>query len=602
MQKEEYGNNVTTISAYDDIFGLGAGVESFTVETEAGRKYIPIIMWKDRDINTCAYCRVSSDKKDQINSFEAQKLFFEQAFERRDNWRIKTIFADQGISGTSLKNRNEFNRMIADAKKGKYELILVKSVSRFSRNIQDLLNIVEDLRKINVYVWFMTENICTDSPDFRAQLIKEGEAAESESRKTSTRVRWGQSFAMRQGVVFGRLEMYGYNIKRDESNKQYFEVIPEEAEIIRRIYRMYADGLGTFKIAKKLESEGIKTKRYKNGWSNTVILRILRNERYVGDLITGKTYTLDCLTHQKKYNRGEYDKVKIKDHHPESAIISRELWDIVQKRLKENEPSDEVKQKHSNRFWCSGKVYCGECNQRYVSCSKNMKGGSIHKVWKCWENQQHGRKKDLIINGEVVVDENTGEVLQSGCNNRGVNDRVLRQGIHDIIEIIVRPMMQDNYEQIKCTLLNRQRESTEKESVEHFEIELKKLEDKYALLTRSFLDGKITEIAYGVTSKNIEADMQRINDEIARINAAQMDENSISADLVYRLEKLKEIIDLKDDAVSEDLYRAVVEKIEVCKDHILKYYILGWDKPIVMKYETKGRMKTYTVLFEILDS
>lgn len=602
MQKEEYGNNVATISAYDDIFRLGTGVASFSVETEAGQKHTPIIMWKDRDIKTCAYCRVSSDKKDQINSFEAQKLFFEQAFERRDNWKIKTIFADQGISGTSLKNRNEFNRMISEAKKGKYELILVKSVSRFSRNIQDLLNIVEDLRKIKVYVWFMTENICTDDPEFRTQLVKEGEAAESESKKTSTRVRWGQNFAMRQGVIFGRLEMYGYNIKRDEHNKQYFEVIPEEAEIIKRIFRMYADGLGTFRIAKKLESEGIKTKRYKNGWSNTTILRILRNERYVGDLITGKTYTPDYLTHQKKYNRGEYDKVKIKYHHPESAIIGRELWDIVQKRLKENEPSDETKQKHSNRFWCSGKVYCGQCGQRYVSCPRKMKGGSVHKAWKCWEKQQHGRKKDLIINGDVVVDENTGEVIQVGCDNNGVNDRVLRQGIHDIIETIVRPMMLENYEQLKNTLLNRQKESKEKESVWHFESELKKLEDKYAILTRNFIDGKITEIAYSITSKNIEADMQKINDEIARLNANESVASDNSAEMLYRLEKLKNIIDFKDEAVAEDLYNVAVEKIEVFKDNILKYYILGLDKPIAMKYTTKGRMENYTVFFEILDA
>lgn len=365
---------------------------------------------------------------------------------------------------------------------------------------------------------------------------------------------------------------------------------------------MYADGLGTFKIAKKLESEGIKTKRYKNGWSNTVILRILRNERYVGDLITGKTYTPDYLTHRKKYNKGEYDKVKIKDHHPESAIISRELWEIVQRRLKENEPSDELKQKHSNRFWCSGKVYCGECSQRYVSCPRNMKGGSVHKAWKCWEKQQHGRKKDLIINGEVVVDENTGEIIQVGCDNNGVNDRVLRQGIHDIIETIVRPMMLDNYEQIKVTLLNRQKENSEKESVEHFEIELKKLENRYAQLTSSFLDGKITEIAYGVTSKNIEAELQRINDEIARINANESDASDDSSEMLYRLEKLKNIIDLKDEAVAEGLYNAVVEKIEVFKDNILKYYILGWDKPIVMKYKTRGRMENYTVEFEIIDA
>ena len=207
------------------------------------------VFLKDNDeqkIAVCAYCRVSTDKDDQRNSFEAQKRFFDREFENHPNWTVRTIYADKGISGTSLKKRDEFNRMIADAMAGRYDLIITKEVSRFSRNVRDILNIVGDLRDRGVHIWFLAEDIYTEDKDYEEQLIKAGDQAEAESRKTSKRVQWGQLRQMENGVIFGRKEMFGYNIKRDENNKQYFEIIPEEAEVVQRVFTMYANGMGTF--------------------------------------------------------------------------------------------------------------------------------------------------------------------------------------------------------------------------------------------------------------------------------------------------------------------------------------------------------------------
>ena len=181
------------------------------------------VFLKDNDeqkIAVCAYCRVSTDKDDQRNSFEPQKRFFDREFENHPNWTVRTIYADKGISGTSLKKRDEFNRMIADAMAGKYDLIITKEVSRFSRNVRDILNIVGDLRDRGVHIWFLAEDIYTEDKDYEEQLIKAGDQAEAESRKTSKRVQWGQLRQMENGVIFGRKEMFGYNIKRDENNKQ----------------------------------------------------------------------------------------------------------------------------------------------------------------------------------------------------------------------------------------------------------------------------------------------------------------------------------------------------------------------------------------------
>lgn len=552
-----------------------------------------LINEREKLIKVCAYCRVSTDKKDQANSFEAQKGFFEREFEYHPNWTIKTIFADKGISGTSYKKRDEFNHMICEATKGNYDLIVTKGVARFSRNVLDILSIVEDLRKRGVFIWFMTENIYTEKPDYREALIKASEQAEAESRNTSIRVKWGQRYQMQRGVVFGRKEMYGYNIKRDELGKQYFEIIPDEAEIIRRIFTMYLNGMGTFKIARQLESEGIKTKRYKNGWSNTVILRILRNEKYVGDLLQGKTYTPDYLTHEKKSNRGMSATHFIENNHPEQAIVSRELWNSVQARLKETEPSEETKSKHSNRYWCSGKVFCGECGERFVSHIRKLQKDNIHKSWKCWAHLQYGTRKTKITeNGEERV---------VGCDSHSVNDKVLKQGIYDILFILIKPIMEKNFNAVKKLVLQRGQKDDNSKKVEKLNKRLARLNDEYAELTRQKLAKTISQMAYDITSKQIENEMRELNTQMSQESDELSKSNLIHTKATMDLENLRRIIELRDDEISDDVFRSAVDRIEVFNDNIIKYYIYGWYEPFVLRYKTKGRLDSYTVEFEALE-
>ncbi len=590
----------------NDIFGLDTknAVSSYGVYTEEAKPKMPLIYETERSINVCAYCRVSTDKRDQANSFEAQQDYFNEAFSRRKNWKLKTIFADNGISGTSLKNRDSFEQMIREARAGKYQLIITKSVSRFSRNVEHIMTFVEDLRERGVYIWFITDKICTDDENYRKALISASDAAEAESRSASERVRWGQRYKMQQGVVFGRKEMFGYNIKRDEDGKQYFEIIPDEAEIVRRIFRMYADGLGTFKIARRLEEEGIRTKRYKKGWSNTVVLKILRNEKYVGDLKQGKTYTTDYISHKKKYNRGEYATHFASNHHAESAIVSRDLWELVQKKLEENTPSDEVKEKHSNRYWCSGKVFCGECGSRYVSHIKHLKNGGIHKAWKCWENQQYGQKKQRLINGEPVIDEETGVIIEIGCNNQSVNDKVLKQGVHDILEVVIGPIMHKNYEKLKAIILKRKKEDSTQTKIKKLEKKLVLLEDECADITRHILksqrEDEIVPMGLLLAQKQVEEEITATQNAINELRRTEKNYDTENAEMLLKLDKLKEIVELKDDKITEDIYRSIVDKIEVFDGHILKYYIAGWDKPIAMQYTTTGKLDAFTVNFKIL--
>ena len=329
-----------------------------------------------------AYCRVSTDNDDQANSFESQQRYFRQYIERNPDWELYAIFADEGISGTNTKKRKEFNRMIACAKNGDFDLIITKEISRFARNTLDSIFYTRDLKKHGVGVIFLNDNINTLDGDAELRLAIMSSIAQEESRKTSERVKWGQKRQMEQGVVFGR-SMLGYDVKDGKMT-----INEDGAKIVRLIFRKFVDeGKGTHVIARELREEGINPMRVKE-WSNTVILRVIRNEKYCGDLVQKKTFTPDFLSHEKKVNLGQEEFVILKDHH--EPIISRELFDKANRILDAKSLSQEGKAKHSNRYPFSGKIKCGRCGASYVARYKTRKDGSQYKAWRCFEGAKHG--------------------------------------------------------------------------------------------------------------------------------------------------------------------------------------------------------------------
>ncbi len=330
-----------------------------------------------------AYCRVSTDKEDQENSFDSQQRYFRQYIERNPDWELYEIFADEGITGTNTRKRKEFNRMVACAANGDFDLIITKEISRFARNTLDSIYYTRELKKHGVGVIFLNDNINTLDGDAELRLAIMSSIAQEESRRTSERVKWGQKRRMEQGVVFGR-SMLGYDVK---DGKMYIN--EEGAGIVRLIFHKFVDeGKGTHVIARELREEGVRPMRAKE-WQNTVILRILRNEKYCGDLVQKKTYTPDFLSHQKKYNQGQEEFVIIKDHH--EPIISRELFDKANRILDLKSGSQNGKSKYSNRYPFSGKIKCGRCGAGYVARYKTRKDGSRYKSWRCYEAAAHGR-------------------------------------------------------------------------------------------------------------------------------------------------------------------------------------------------------------------
>lgn len=358
-------------------------------------------------MKVASYCRVSTDKEDQANSFESQQQYFQEYIARNPDWELYAIYADEGTSGTSTRKRIQFNRMIQDAHEGKFQLILTKEVSRFSRNIVDTLSYTRELKRIGVAVEFMTDHINTMDGDGELRLSIMATMAQDESRKTSNRVVWGQTRQMEKGVVFGR-SLMGYDVKDGK-----LSIEPKGAELIRLIFRKYAvEQVGTAEIVRFLNREGYRT--YHGGvWKSSAIIKILKNEKYVGDLVQKKTYTPDYLTHEKRSNRGQVPQIRIKNHH--EPIISREVWDLAQKRLEKNNKHGEGENGHSNRYVFSGKIKCGQCGASFVGRVKTLRDGSRVRRWSCGTVVRAGSAGCGI--GRLVRDDDAMQMLHTAVRN-----------------------------------------------------------------------------------------------------------------------------------------------------------------------------------------
>ena len=341
-----------------------------------------------------AYCRVSTNNKEQINSYEAQKVYYTQKIEENPDWELAGIFADKGLSGTSLKKRDNFNKMIAACKRGRIDTILTKSLSRFARNTVDYLETVRMLRARGIGVIFEKENIntLTESNEFLITLFSGFAQAESES--LSGNIARGKMMSMQAGnVPFQYKKLLGY--REGEDGKP--EIDPEEAKTVRRIYRRYLDGCSLSQIQRELEADHVPTARGIQRWSYQVIHNILTNERYIGDALLGKTYVLDCISKEVRKNNGERPQYYVENNHP--AIIPREWFQRVKEEMTRRASKRKVMQRHgktelgkySAKYALSELLVCGECGTPYKRCTW-ARNGKKRIVWRCVSRLEFGTK------------------------------------------------------------------------------------------------------------------------------------------------------------------------------------------------------------------
>lgn len=283
-------------------------------------------------LRVAAYARVSTELDEQQSSYEAQVDFYEKQIKNNPDWQFIAVFADRSITGTSTKNRANFNKMVEIALAGGIDLILTKSISRFARNTVDTLQTVRKLKTAGVEVFFEKENLHTFDPKCEMLLTIMSSLAQEESRSISENIRWGKRKSMQDGKVsFPYSCFLGYR-KRDGR----LEIVESEARVVRKIYRLFLDGKSANHIAKFLTKAKVPTPRKRRVWSAASVKNILRNEKYKGDALLQKTYTEDYLTKRRRKNNGELPQYYVRNSHP--AIIPPEVFDEVQRRLGEGRP------------------------------------------------------------------------------------------------------------------------------------------------------------------------------------------------------------------------------------------------------------------------
>ena len=444
-----------------------------------------------------AYCRVSTDHEDQANSFESQQRYFRQYIERNPDWELYEIFADEGISGTNTKKRSEFKRMIACAKEGDFDLIITKEISRFARNTLDSIYYTRDLKKHGVGVIFMNDNINTLDGDAELRLAIMSSIAQEESRKTSERVKWGQKRRMEQGVVFGR-SMLGYDVKDGKMT-----INEEGAKIVRLIFHKFAnENKGTHVIARELREAGITPMRVKE-WSNTVILRVIRNEKYCGDLVQKKTFTPDFLSHEKKYNRDPF----------------------------------------------SGKIKCGCCGSSYVARYKNRNNGTRYKAWRCYKSATQGSPHT----------DKAGNPL--GCSNPSIRNE---DAVH--IMYLVTRSLQLEEKKITANLLSVIQSvlsvNTNYSHIEKLKEQIQTVEDKRTQLIDLCISGAITKQEFITKREACDKEISELQDTISGIDQQHLladQQESVMKEITAAIHEIVSGVEYEDAFYSQILDKMVVQ-------------------------------------------
>lgn len=347
-----------------------------------------------RQLRVAAYCRVSTDDEEQLTSYEAQKIYYTDKIMMNHEWTMAGIFADEGITGTSARKRPEFLRMIRQCKQGKIDLILTKSISRFARNTVDCLNYIRLLKERNIAVFFEKENINTLESDSELLITMMGAFAQAESGSISANVRWGKRQAMKEGRVSIQCSrLYGYQ----KGSNDEPEIVPQQAEVVRRIYNSYLAGASLQEICKMLEDEAIPSKTGQAQWSISTVKNILTNEKYYGDVLTQKTYIKSCMDKRVIRNHGELPQYLIRNNH--EGIVDKDTYDRVQAEMarrngtrassRKNAPTGISR--YSSKFALTERLVCGECGTLYRRCTWVSKGQK-RIVWRCISRLDYGKK------------------------------------------------------------------------------------------------------------------------------------------------------------------------------------------------------------------
>lgn len=484
-----------------------------------------------------AYCRVSTDSEEQESSYEAQVEHYTTYIQSKPEWQFTEIYADDGISGTNTKKRDEFNRMIEDCQAGKIDLILTKSISRFSRNTVDCLKYTRMLKELNIAVYFEKENINTMDSKGEVLLTIMASLAQQESESLSANVRMGIQFRNQQGKVqINHNWFLGYT--KDEKGGLIID--PEQAEIVRRIYREYLSGQSFLQIKRSLEADGIRNGAGHLKWEVSNIQQILTNEKYIGDALLQKTYTVSILDKKRSVNNGQMPKYYVEGSH--EAIIDKDVFLRVQAEMarRANLLVDGKKRVYSSKYALSSVVRCGHCGDIYRRIRWNNRGCKST-VWRCVTRVLKGQYQEDCP-ARTVKEERLHSVVVSAVNDAySKKDAVI-------------PLLMENIRTVLDCGLDEK---------------LAAIDEQIGILQADLVDNDHTDIEAEEIGNQL-ADLREERQNVLTDKALKQDQQE-------RMKEMAEFIGSLPEAITEyqeELVRRLIEKITV------------WDEKFVVEFKS----------------
>lgn len=507
-----------------------------------------------RQLRVAAYCRVSTDSEEQMTSYEAQKTYYTDKIMQNPQWSMAGIFADEGITGTSAEKRPEFLRMIRLCRKRKIDLILVKSISRFARNTVDCLHYIRALKEMGIAVIFEKENINTLDSEGEMLITLLGAFAQAESESISQNVRWGIRQAMREGRVSLRCkQLYGFT--EDENGQP--QVLPDEAEVVRRIYKSFLRGQSIRMIKGWLDAEGIAPRKGKE-WSLSSIENLLKNEKYCGDVLLQKTFISDCISRKVIKNVGQLPMYLIENHH--EGIVSRETYQAVQaefaRRGSRRSPNKRAAatglSSYTSRYALSDRLVCGECGTLYRRCTWVRKGGKKI-VWRCSSRLDYGSR--YCKHSPTMEEGALQRAIMAAVNSMMEDKTRLVAAISDAIRSGLAP---DATGFLTAAAIDEELTRLDQEFQELLQ---------YAAENGGYMD-------YAEKFKAISERMGALREQKALILEAQQADLAVNG----RIQQAEELLNSASPEITEwdeELIRQAVETVKVLSDHEILVCLRG---------------------------
>ena len=493
---------------------------------------------EEKRLRVGAYCRVSTDSEEQAKSYRSQVKYYTNLINDNGNWRLVNIYTDEAISGTNDEKRLGFLKMIGDCEKGYIDLIITKSISRFARNTVDTLRYVRRLKEIGVAVLFEEENINTLTMNGELLLTILSSVAQQEVENTSANVKKGLQMKMKRGELVGWNSCLGYDY--DKETKQ-LSINKKEAKVVSFIFEKYLEGYGTFSIAKMLTESGVKTKRGNKEWYDSAVREILKNVKYKGDLLQGKTFTIDPISKRRLNNYGEEDMFYVKGHH--EAIIDEKDFDKVQEKMKERGLKSQSmkgmsREKHSRKYAFSSKLECAFCGSNLSRRSWNASSKNAKTIWQCVTSTKKGKRY---------------------CeHSKGIPEKIIENAFIESYALLC-----ENKSEILDQFLVTVKKSLDEENIslkiKQEENKLNSLHHRLSKLTDLMLDQSVNKEDFYKKYNDLKMKMNEVEKNLESLKNYAMNSKSLNE----RIEEMRKMLENGVKEFDKQVFDSVIEKVIV---------------------------------------